>query len=109
MDKTSFVTKCTTHVRGAKCEISMDSHFRHVTITGVGHKTWRDYKFPLIARSLFQRLVNNTDEQYTDDLQLTQENDASTDVHVQLDATPANDPVFTSTPLVPKHGTGIIR
>ena len=28
IDETSFISKCSTHVKGAKCELRLDSHFR---------------------------------------------------------------------------------
>ncbi len=62
IDRTSFVSKVTTHTKGMKCDIAMDSHFRTVTVTGVGHKTWREFRFPAIARSLFKRFVAHADE-----------------------------------------------
>ena len=38
IDETSFISKCTTHVKGAKCDIKLDSHFKTVELSGIGFK-----------------------------------------------------------------------
>ncbi|MES9883588.1 MAG: hypothetical protein ABW185_22240, partial [Sedimenticola sp.] len=101
LDRISFVTKYTTHVRGLRCDISMDSHFHDVTVTGVGHKLWRDHSFPVTARSLFKRFVKHVDEHS----QLVEENPSQHNIlAVQDVSTYTVDPLLTSTPLVPKPG-----
>ena len=66
-DNTTTVIKCVTHVQGLKCEISLDSHFNTVTVTGVGHKSWRSYYFPKASRSLFKKFVQEVDSQDSQD------------------------------------------
>ena len=61
IDETSFISKCTTHVKGAKCELRLDSHFRTVELLGIGFKVWRAESFPRIAQSLFKRLMEEID------------------------------------------------
>ena len=61
IDETSFISKCTTHVKGAKCELRLDSHFRTVELQGIGFKVWRAESFPRIAQSLFKRLMEEID------------------------------------------------
>ena len=36
VDETSFVSRCTTHIKGAKCSIKLDSHFKSVELSGIG-------------------------------------------------------------------------
>ena len=67
LDNTTTVIKCVTHVQGLKCEISLDSHFNTVTVTGVGHKSWRSYYFPKASRSLFKKFVLEVDSQDSQD------------------------------------------
>ena len=55
IDETSTVSKCVTHIKGLKCDILLDSHFCTVSVTGVGHRIWRDYYFSKAARSLIRR------------------------------------------------------
>lgn len=62
-DATTFITKCTTHVHGLKCELVLDSHFSAVEITGIGHRLWRASYFPKVAMSLFKRFVQEVDSQ----------------------------------------------
>ena len=63
IDETSFVSKCTTHVKGAKCDIKLDSHFKTVELSGMGFKKWREERFPKIAQALFKRLMDELDSQ----------------------------------------------
>ena len=63
LDASSFVTKCITHVHGLKCELELDSHFKTVTVTGIGHRLWRASYFPKVAKTLFKRIVQEIDEQ----------------------------------------------
>ncbi|MES9882521.1 MAG: SGNH/GDSL hydrolase family protein [Sedimenticola sp.] len=58
---TTGVTKCVTHVNGLRCEIVMNSHDKSVTLTGEGHKVWRQWKFSKIAYSLFAKFVESAD------------------------------------------------
>ena len=55
IDETSTVSKCVTHIKGLQCEILLDSHFCTVSVTGVGHRIWRDYYFSKAAHSLIRR------------------------------------------------------
>ena len=61
IDETSFISKCSTHVKGAKCELRLDSHFRTVELLGLGYKVWRAERFPRIAQTLFKRLMDQID------------------------------------------------
>ena len=66
IDNTNFVSKCTTHIRGAKCEIKLDSHFKTVELCGIGYQMWRSERFPQITRTLFKRLMQGLDSQIED-------------------------------------------
>ena len=46
IDATSFISRRTTHVHGAKCDIRLDSHFKTVELSGIGFKKWREERFP---------------------------------------------------------------
>ena len=63
IDSTNFVSRCTTHIKGAKCDIKLDSHFKTVDLSGIGFRIWREERFSVIARSLFKRLMYNLDSQ----------------------------------------------
>lgn len=60
-DDTTFVSKCITHVKGAKCEIKLDSHLKTVELSGLGFKIWREERFPKISQALFKRLMDELD------------------------------------------------
>ena len=62
-DETTFMSKCSTHIKGAKCDLSFDSHFKTVELSGVGFKMWREERFPKIAQSLFGRIMVEMDSQ----------------------------------------------
>ena len=49
IDSTNFVSKCTTHIKGAKCDIKLDSHFKTVDLSGIGFRIWREDRFSVIA------------------------------------------------------------
>ena len=51
--------RCTTHVRGLKCELMIDDKTLTVTITGVGHRIWRDDFFPKVTKGLFIHVGEN--------------------------------------------------
>ena len=51
IDETSFISKCSTHVKGAKCELRLDSHFRTVELLGMRFKVWQAERFPRIAQA----------------------------------------------------------
>ena len=36
IDDTSFLSKCTTHIKGAKCNIKIDIHFKSIELSGIG-------------------------------------------------------------------------
>ena len=38
IDRTSFMSKCTTHINGAKCNLKLDAHFKSVELSGIGYK-----------------------------------------------------------------------
>ena len=61
IDVTSFISRCTTHVHRANCDIKLDSHFKTVELSGIGFKKWREERFPKIAQSLFKQLMQNLD------------------------------------------------
>ena len=63
IDETNFISKCTTHIKGAKCNIKVDSHFKSVELSGLGFKLWREERFPQIAKSLFKRIMQDLDSQ----------------------------------------------
>ena len=56
IDETSYVSKCTTHIKGAKCDIKLDSHFKTMELSGIGYMLWREEWFPKILQALFKRL-----------------------------------------------------
>ena len=63
IDPTSFISKCTTHVKGAICHLKLDSHFKSVELSGLGSKIWREERFPKIAQSLFKHVMEEMDSQ----------------------------------------------
>ena len=66
IDNTSFISKYMTHVKGVKCQVILDSHFCNITVTGVGHRLWREYYFSKAAHSIFKRHLQDTDERDTE-------------------------------------------
>ena len=38
IDITSFISKCSTHISGAKCDLKLDAHFKSVGLSGIGFK-----------------------------------------------------------------------
>ena len=80
IDETSFVSRCTTHVRGAKCEIRLDRHFKTVELSGIGFKAWREERFPSIAKSLFGRILLGLDSLLEDPIQNSSGADQSNDL-----------------------------
>ena len=69
VDETSFVSRCTTHIKGAKCSLKLDSHFKSVELSGIGFKLWRKERFPQIAQSLFKRLMQELNSRIEDSSQ----------------------------------------
>ena len=63
-DETTFVSKCSTHIKGVKCELKLDSHFKTVELSGMGYKLWRNERFPKVIQSLFKRFMQGVDSQY---------------------------------------------
>ena len=53
--ETSFASKCTTHVKGAKCDIKLDGHFKTVELSGIGFKKWREDMFSLKSRKPYSK------------------------------------------------------
>ena len=37
-DETTFVSKCSTHIKGVKCDLKLDSHFKTVELSGIGFR-----------------------------------------------------------------------
>ena len=66
IDNTTFISKYMTHVKGVKCQVILDSHFCNITVTGVGHRLWREYYFSKAAHSIFKRHLQDTDERDTE-------------------------------------------
>ena len=66
IDNTSFISKYMTHVKGVKCQVILDSHFCNITVTGVGHRLWREYYFSKAAHTIFKRHLQDTDERDTE-------------------------------------------
>ena len=62
-DETTFVSKCSTHIKGVKCDLKLDSHFKTVELSGIGFRLWREERFPKVAQSLFRRLMEEVDSQ----------------------------------------------
>ena len=60
---TNFVSKCTTHIKGAKFDLKLDSHFKTVELSGIVSKIWREECFPKVAQTLFKRLMQDLDSQ----------------------------------------------
>ena len=69
IDETTFISKCTTHVRGAKCSMKLDSHFKTVELSGIGCKVWREERFPRITQTLFKQVLQELDSQTEGDSQ----------------------------------------
>ena len=61
IDRTSFMSKCTTHIDGAKCDLKLEAHFKSVELSGIGYKKWRDLRFPRIVQFLFKRVMQEMD------------------------------------------------
>ena len=57
IDDTSFLSKCTTHIKGVKCKKKLDSHFKTVELSGLCCKFWSEERFPKITQSLFKKLM----------------------------------------------------
>ena len=125
IDQTNFVSKCTTHVKGAKCDIKLDSHFKTVDLSGIGYQLWRDKYFPRITRTLFKQLMRDLDSQLEDvsqckpgsedatgnlsqpDIQTSEAATTTTDVNVapNLNVAPKSNVAESDTPnlnIVPK-------
>ena len=84
----NFVSKCTTHIRGAKCEIKLDSHFKTVELCGIGYQMWRSERFPQITRTLFKRLMQGLDSQVGDLSQCEPMTEDETEICGQRDRSP---------------------
>ena len=55
------MSKCTTHINGAKCELKLDAHFKSVELSGIGYKKWRNLRFSRIVLFLFKRVMQEMD------------------------------------------------
>ena len=74
IDETNYVSKCTTHIKGAKRDIKLDSHFKTMELSGIGYRLWREERsreerFPKISQALFKRLMQELDSQMIDSSQ----------------------------------------
>ena len=58
--------KCSTPVRGLKCDLAINNSTSTVKITGVGHRIWRENFFSKLAKTLFMQYVKETDSQVND-------------------------------------------
>ena len=85
IDDTSFLSKCTTHIKGAKCNIKLDSHFKSIELSGIGCKLWREERFPKITQSLFKKLMQELDSQLEDPSHSEYSSEGSRDFGVQQD------------------------
>ena len=85
IDNTNFISKCTTHIKGAKCDIKLDTHFKTVELSGLGSKFWRNERFPQITRSLFKRIMYDLDSQMEGFSQCKPGTGDDTGIHDQLD------------------------
>ena len=83
IDETSFVSKCTPHILGAKCDIRLDRHFKTVELSGIGFKKWREERFSRIAQSLFKRLMQEMDSMIEDHSQDESMSEELSDLPVQ--------------------------
>lgn len=70
IDSTNYVSKCTTHIKGAKCDIKLDSHFKTMEVSGIGFRLWREERFPKISQALFKRLMQELDSEIAEPSQL---------------------------------------
>ena len=66
IDDTSFLSNCTTHIKGAKCNIKLDSHFKSIELSGIGCKLWGEERFPKITQFLYKKLMQELDSQLED-------------------------------------------
>ena len=57
------VIRCTTHFRGLRCDMKIDNSTSTLTVSGVGHKIWRDEFFPVVARILLAQYVKLAESQ----------------------------------------------
>ena len=83
IDETTFISKCTTHVRGAKCSMTLDSHFKTVELSGIGCKVWREERFPRITQTLFKQVLQELDSQTEGDSQCEYLSNGDGDFDVQ--------------------------
>lgn len=61
IDEATSISKCSTHVKGAKCELMLISPSHTVVISGIGFKVWYEERFPQITQALFKRLMTALD------------------------------------------------
>lgn len=73
IDETSFISKCTTHINGAKCDLKLDAHFKSVELSGIGFKKWREGRFPRIVQFLFKRVMQEMDSIVEESIKCEQE------------------------------------
>ena len=69
INETNYISKCTTHINCAKCDIKLDNHFKTMELSGIGYRLWREERFPKISQALFKRLMQELDSQEIDSSQ----------------------------------------
>ena len=62
------VIRCTTHFRGLRCDMKIENSSSTLTVSGVGHKIWRDEFFPVVARILLSQYVQLAESQLFDSM-----------------------------------------
>ncbi len=100
-ENATCISRCSTHVKGLRCEIVMDSDKRTVCVTGVGHKMWKEWRFVKIAHSLFKQFVETVDangQVGTFDNENESQQFSNTDVSANIGAN-------TSMPLTPTYAS----
>ena len=79
------MSKCTKHIKGAKSNIKLDSHFKSIELSRIGCKLWREERFPKITQSLFKKLMQECDSQFEDPSHSEYSSEGSRDLGVQQD------------------------
>ena len=84
-DDTNFLSKCTTQIKGPKCNIKLGSHLKSIELSGIGCKLWREERFPKITQSLFKKLMQELDSQLEDQSHSKYSSEGSRNLGVQQD------------------------
>ena len=64
----------------------LNNHFKTITVTGVGHRLWRELYFPSVSQSLFKQLVQRLEEQ---------ENENETSIEADVNSSISEEISFT--------------